>query len=183
MEEDKMKIKTGICLIAKPFWDDNTYKRSVIFIVEHSEEGSVGIILNKESNLDVHTALPEINVKMPLFYGGNFNKNLIVPIYTKYIHDAVDIGGGFYLGGDYDELQLQIKNKKLNPRHLRFCAGSVQWDAGQLEEEVKDGKWWVTKITANEYFGINTESLWSNKLISEGHIYGIMNDFPDPSLN
>src|SRR5689334_3708289 len=77
------KTEVGFILIAKPFWDDNIYKRSVILVVEHSHDHSVGLIINKLSNLNIHSALNELNVSQPLYYSGPFNKNLIVFLHNQ----------------------------------------------------------------------------------------------------
>src|SRR5256885_16065982 len=116
------KTEIGFVLIAKPFWDDNNYKRSVILIVEHSHERSVGLIINKLSNLNIHSALNELNISLPLYYGGPFNKNLIIFLHNQpQIPDCISMGNELYIGGDYDVLKEQINNNKIDLSKSGFC--------------------------------------------------------------
>src|SRR5438105_4241582 len=86
---------SGNILIAKPFWPEETYQRSVILILDHSPMASSGIILNKISNITVHDALPELDHNAPLFYGGPNNKKIVSYIHINpHIPDAVYLGNG-----------------------------------------------------------------------------------------
>src|SRR5258708_35276837 len=70
-------IKTGSVLMAKPFWNENLYKKSVILITSHDKEGSEGLILNKESNLNIQLMLKGMSIALPVLYGGPMDKNAI----------------------------------------------------------------------------------------------------------
>ena len=178
------EVEVGSILIAKPFWEDNIYKRSVIFIVEHNHERTIGLIVNKLSNLNVHSALHELKLPIPLLYGGPMSKNLIVFLHNQpQIPESIFLGNNLYLGGDYETLREMIYTNKIDLRKIRFCAGSVEWGAGQLDSELQDDRWWLSEMNADEYFSTSSDSLWSYKLITDGHLYGLFEDYPDPSLN
>src|SRR5205814_10704319 len=93
------------------------------------------------------------------------------------------LGNDLYIGGDYEALKDAIKNGQIDLGKIRFCAGCVEWSAGLLEKEIEEGKWWPSEVNAQEYFSTAPDTLWSYKLISDGHLYGIFDEFPDPSLN
>jgi putative transcriptional regulator len=163
---------------------DKEYKRSVIFIVEHNHEGSVGIIINKLSNMNVNMALNELSVADPLLYGGPFNKRLIVFLHNQpQIPDSVYMSNDIFLGGDYESLKDLLYMNKVDLHKIRFCAGCVEWAPGQLESEISQDKWWTSEISAHEYFTTNADMLWSYKLITDGHLYGLFEECPDPSMN
>jgi len=150
--------EAGFILIAKPLWQEPIYQRSVILIVERGSETSRGVIINKFSNLDVVQALPDLGTSLLLQYGGPFNKNLIFFLHDQpQIPDCIDMDNGFFIGGDYDALKDMVVRKKVNAEKIRFCAGSVKWSAGQLEKELEEEKWWVSRITAKEYLSLDPE--------------------------
>src|SRR5206468_3530109 len=80
------EVEVGSLLIAKPFWQDIKYNRSVIILLNHDNVGSTGIILNKQTTLLVNDALPLLNTSLPLFYGGPFDTHTI-----SYFHDNGEI--------------------------------------------------------------------------------------------
>jgi len=178
------EVRTGCIIIAKPFWDDETYKRSVILVISHSDEGSTGIMLNKMSNLSVNDALPELDHHAPLYYGGPVNKKTVSYVHSNpNLPDAFYLGNELFWGGNYDSLREMIDAGKMNPNDCRFCAGFVQWSSGELENEVNAGKWWVSELSRQELFLQAAEELWGDKLVEDEHVYGLLNPYPDPSLN
>ncbi|MEO8085916.1 MAG: YqgE/AlgH family protein [Bacteroidota bacterium] len=180
----KTEIRTGSILLAKPFWAEEAYKRSVILVISHSDEGSTGIILNKMSNLSVNDALPELDHHTPLYYGGPINKKTISYVHSNpNLPDAFYLGNDLFWGGNYDLLLELIAAGKFNPSDCRFCAGFVQWSPGELENEVNDDKWWVSELSRQELFLQAAEDLWGVKLVDDGHLYGLLNPYPDPSMN
>src|SRR5204863_2627849 len=108
-------------LIAQPFWQDEKYRRSVIIILEHNNEGSKGIILNKLSTLMINEALPELEVGLPLFYGGPFNPEII-----SFIHgypsfpQTSSMGNELFFDGNYGYLLEMFRTKSINLRKIRF---------------------------------------------------------------
>jgi putative transcriptional regulator len=181
---EKQEARVGSVLIAKPFWNEENYKRSVIFLLEHDRSGSAGIIINKPSTLSIHDALPELNVLYPLYFGGPSEIKTVSYIHNNSnVPDAIYIGNELFWGGDYESLVEMMNSRKINLKHIKFCAGFVHWAPGQLEEEIFESKWWLDEINPQELFTTAPDDLWSYKLISSGHLYGLMNEVPDPVLS
>ena len=63
------KVNVGSVVIAQPFWKEDMYKRSVILITDHDAYRTRGIILNKASDITVHTALPQMNTADSIYFG------------------------------------------------------------------------------------------------------------------
>jgi putative transcriptional regulator len=182
--KERQQVKPGNILIAKPFWQEENYKRSVIFLLEHDRTGSAGIIVNKPSTLSIHDALPELNVLYPLYFGGPSEIKTVSYLHNNSsVPDAVYIGNELFWGGDYDTLVEMMNNRKINLKQIKFCAGFVHWGPGELEEEINNNQWWVDEINPSELFSTPADDLWSYKLISSGHLYGLMNEVPDPVLS
>jgi len=124
-----------------------------------------------------------LNLDLPLHYGGPFNTDMISFIHTdSTIKDAIPVGELLF-GGNYEFLTSMAQNSKLDLNRIRFYAGFVQWTAGQLQDELQEEKWWVSKMTADEYFTATTNDLWSYQLLRNGNMYGLLNEYPDPGTN
>lgn len=178
------EVRCGKILIAKPFWPDEIYRRSVVLLLDHGPLASSGIILNKISNLSVHDALPEMDYNDPLFYGGPNNKKTVSYIHSNaLIPDAFYLGNDLYFGGNYDYVCEMQKAGLLNLKEFHFSAGFVHWKPGELEQEQSENKWWVSEISKRELFLLPSDELWGDKLVDEEHVYGLFNSQPDPSLN
>jgi putative transcriptional regulator len=178
------KVQTGSVLIAQPFWQDEKYRRSVIVILEHTNEGSKGIILNKLSTLMINEALPELEAGLPLFYGGPFNPEIISFIHSyPTFPQTFSMGNELFFDGNYGYLLEMFRTKSINLTKIRFFSGFVFWTPGQLEAEIQEGKWWTSELSAHEFFTSSSDELWTYELLTNGHIYGLLNELPDPGFN
>ena len=177
-------VEAGNIIVAKPFWREEIYKRVVILILDHKAGGSTGLVLNKKSNLMIHDALPTFNVNKPLYFGGASDTKIISYVHDKTdIPDSVYLGNNLFWGGNFDYIKTKIYESKLKLDEINFYAGFVQWDGGQLVDEIEKDKWWVCEINSNELFSISPENLWEESLESCGHIYSMFSNIPDPSLS
>ena len=180
------KPKVGNLLISEPFNPESNFKRSVVLISQHGALGSIGFILNKPTQLLVDEALedfPEFNV--PVFWGG---MNQVDSIY--YVHSIAALEGkkkiadNIYWGGNYDQLKIMIESKQVEPSQVRFIAGYSAWEPNELEKQIRQNNWWLTNADLENTFLNEPTEVWGNVLQKIGHIYGIMNDFPeDPGIN
>lgn len=177
-------IDTGNILLAKPFWQEEEFRRSVILIIEHDERGTSGIILNKLSTLSVKDILPDTNLCHPVYYGGATDKHIVSFIHgIDTLPGKIQITEGLYIGGEVEKMKNLMHRNKIKNSYVRFLAGYVSWDAGQLEAEINEDKWWVGTIEAKEIFVYDVNKLWAYKLISSGHVYGVLHNYPDPVMN
>ena len=180
--KENAEVRAGNILIAKPFWQEEIYKRSVILLIDVCPEGSTGLILNKVSNLSVFDALPELMDKDPLFFGGPISKKTISYIHTNNnLPDSFYLGNDLYWGGNYESLLEMSELGTISLKSFLFCAGFVQWEPGQLQIEMAEDKWWVSEINSDELFHVPSENLWGEKLVEDNHVYGLFNLHPDPS--
>lgn len=187
MNSSTISVPTkGKILISAPFLTD-VFKRSVVFLCEHDEKGSLGFIINKPLKYKLNEIIedfPEFDA--PVLFGGPVQTDLI-----NFIHRAGDIikGGyeinkGIFWGGDFDELRKHIELGVLNPYDFRFFLGYSGWGAGQLVREMRETSWFVGEGLEKYIFSTEFSSIWSKALRDLGKEFALLSIFPDdPSVN
>jgi putative transcriptional regulator len=177
-------IKPGSVLIAQGFWNIDELKRSVVLVLEHNDQGTIGVLINKLSNLKVNEALPGFVVYDTLYYGGPVNTNNIVFLHqNKHIEDSVKIADDLFWGGNIYQVRNLLNNDELTSSDIKFYAGLIEWAPGELYNEVNNKYWWVDKFNFDDLTNIDANDLWSYKLIKKQNLYGLLNEIPDPSLS
>ena len=121
IEPEKGKI-----LISDPFLDEDYFRRSIIYLCEHNNEGSFGFVLNNFISVNLHEldeTFPEIETLISL--GGPMEINSLYFIHTfgEQIQNSVMITEGVFLGGDFQELTAIIKADKTQINKVRFFIG------------------------------------------------------------
>jgi len=176
----------GILLIADPFLKDPNFLRSVVFLCEHKEEGSIGFVLNRQFENTLDELIPElVGHKIAVYYGGPVQQDTI-----HFLHQYPDIPGGLevlkgvYWGGDFDKVIELIKTDGINPDKIRFYIGYSGWGNSQLDDELKEKSWLTVKATRKLIFHRNYNDIWKDSLKQLGGDYEMMINFPiDPQLN
>ena len=117
------KPATGKILISEPFLNDPNFKRTIILLTEHSEEGSVGFVLNKPTDYRIHEVIEEFpEFDAIVYYGGPVQLNSLQFIYKgeDIIDGSLQIMPGLYWGGSFDILKTLIEAKAVSPADFRF---------------------------------------------------------------
>lgn len=177
----------GKILISEPFLCDATFGRSVILLVDHTEEGSMGLVINKRLPIFVNDVISEFKYidEIPLHKGG--------PVATDtlfYLHTLTDIPGalpirkGLYLNGDFDEIKRYIlQGNKVN-ECIRFFLGYSGWEGNQLSNEIRENTWLVSKEDNAYLMNTNVKDMWKQSLEKLGSKYETWSRFPQvPTLN
>lgn len=177
----------GKYLIANPFLADVYFKRSVIFVTEHNDQGSLGFIMNKPSGLFVRDMFPHIkNGNFPVYEGGPVSKNNLYYIHTlgQKLSDSIAIEKGLYWGGNFFELAHMIEHGKIKSYEIRFFVGYAGWTEGQLQEEIQANSWFVSPANKDLLLSMDHKELWGEELKKIKSGYKAFSDFSfDPSLN
>lgn len=191
---DIFKIKTnnippqkGRVLIAEPFLPGSYFSRSVVLLVSHSENGSVGFILNKEIDFEIQDVFPDFpDFNASVFLGGPVSTDSIYYIHKlgEQLPGSINVMGNLFWGGDFDVLKSQISAGLIKPTDIHFFLGYSGWDAGQLDAELKEDSWLVTDIDEAEVMRDFSEVSWADFVKKAGNRYSIWEHFPEnPSLN
>jgi putative transcriptional regulator len=177
-------ISKGKILVAKPFWQNELYKRSVVLIFRHENQKVRGIILNKVSSISLNDVVPDFGYNAPLFFGGLNAVDGISCIHcSDDVPGSIELGNGLFFGGDYEYITEMSQSGMLSLEDFRFYVGQIEWNEETLLEEINQGKWWTSKISLPEFYSNSFDHLWSDKLIRENHMYGLFEEWPDPSLS
>jgi putative transcriptional regulator len=186
LPEDKIPEK-GKILISEPFLADSYFNRSIIYLTDHTPQGSIGFILNKKLELQVSDAIEG-------FDGCDDNLNMggpVAPDTLHYLHclgdsipKSVLVAENIFWGGDIDSIRELIRLKEIKQSQIRFFLGYSGWSAGQLERELKENSWVIAKVSSNIVLDNNGEDTWKRVLRSFKNKYRMWADFPEsPDMN
>jgi putative transcriptional regulator len=177
----------GASLVAVPFQRDASFNKSVIFLVEHGQEGTVGFILNKTSAKNLHEVLTDIgNSQLKVYYGGPVARDTLHFIHTHgdKVPGAIHVGRGIYWGGSIDAVKELINSGEAHSSNIRFFIGYAGWGAEQLSQELKADSWLVTKLHFSDMINNGTGYMWQLAMHKMGRKYSYWTSFPDnPSYN
>ncbi len=187
MEPSKIKPHTGRILISVPFLQDFYFKKSVVLLAEHSDEGSFGIIINKPVEVKLSDITSEFeDFDAPVFLGGPVKTDSLFFIHSRpdLIDDGIPIIDGLYWGGNIDTVKELIRTKELSSSEIKFYIGYSGWVANQLNRELEEKSWVVSMTTQQQVFRSNPTELWAQTLKKLGKEYKFWAVYPpDPSYN
>lgn len=191
---DILKIRTnnlkptkGKILISEPFLVDYYFKRSVVLLAEHNEEGSFGLIINKPVDIILNDILKDFPVfDTPVFLGGPVKTDSLYFIHTlgREIENSLEITEGLYWGGEIEHVKELITIGKVQPNEIKFFVGYSGWISKQLEGELARNSWLVANTNARQVMKSNPENLWNDTVNNMGSDYAYWTNFPtDPTHN
>ena len=105
----------GRVLISEPFLSDNYFRRSVVYLTEHSDTGSIGFVLNKALDMRISDVLDNFpSVEFPLSLGGPVNTNTVHYLHTlgDEIPESVHVKDGIFWGGNFDTMKTLVEDGK-----------------------------------------------------------------------
>ena len=177
----------GVLLIADPFLKDPNFKRTVVFLCEHQQEGSFGFVLNRvyEYTLDQLMASAE-GISLPVFYGGPVQMDTIhfLHQYPEQIPGGFEVTDGIFWGGDFETAISLLKSGEIESNGIRFFIGYSGWSEGQLQDELKEKSWITSKGRRKLIFHDNMNAIWKDALLDLGGEYEQLINYPtDPQLN
>jgi len=177
----------GQVLLSEPFLNDPYFKRTVIFLCEHNNDGSFGFVLN--NFIDVE--LEQIMENMPSFdgrisIGGPVRNSNLYYIHTigEQVEDSVEISQGLFMGGNFETLKKLLISGKVTKNDVRFFVGYSGWSPSQLENEIKTNSWFVTTVPKELVMNSEIDDMWKIIMRSMGKKGQMLANMPeDPSLN
>jgi putative transcriptional regulator len=180
-----MDTARGQLLIAGPGLVDPNFWRTVVLIVEHSDDGALGLVLNRPSETTVGEAVSDLQQVLdlddPLYVGGPVQPSaLIVLAEFDRPDDAALIAFddvGVLASGAQEEPDLSV-------RRGRAFVGHAGWGPGQLDSEVERGDWILDPAKREDAFTVTPLELWESVLTRKGGSYALVARMPpDPSVN
>jgi putative transcriptional regulator len=183
-----MILEKGKILIAEPsIIGDISFNRSIILLVEHGNNGSIGFILNKPMNLNISDLIPEIESNLKIYNGGPVQQNNLYFIHkiSDLIPESIMISEGLYWSGNFEYVLKLIKKGEINKNDIRFFLGYSGWDSNQLNDELNNNTWILSENSHNKnIITAVDEVFWKNKMLDLGGEYSLWSNAPEhPSHN
>jgi putative transcriptional regulator len=183
-----MILEKGKILIAEPsIIGDISFNRSIILLVEHGNNGSIGFILNKPMNLNISDLIPEIESNFKIYNGGPVQQDNLYFIHklSDLIPESIMISAGLYWSGNFEYVLKLIKKGEINKNDIRFFLGYSVWDSNQLNNELNNNTWILSENSHNKnIITAVDEVFWKNKMLDLGGEYSLWSNAPEhPSHN
>ena len=183
-----MILEKGKILIAEPsIIGDISFNRSIILLVEHGNNGSIGFILNKPMNLNISDLIPEIESNFKIYNGGPVQQDNLYFIHkiSDLIPESIMISDGLYWSGNFEYVLKLIKKGEINKNDIRFFLGYSGWDSNQLNNELNNNTWILSENSHNKnIITAVDEVFWKNKMLDLGGEYSLWSNAPEhPSHN
>lgn len=183
----EIEAKAGLFMVAAPQLKDGHFDRSVVYICEHNQHGSFGLILNKELPMRLTDVLDsKYHWSIPLYQGGPVQTNTLHFLHSRSdLHiGSKEVSPGIFWGGKFNKMLQLIEQGEVKSHEVRFFAGYSGWVSQQLGEEIRRDTWYVTQKEPSFLFNTKSTRLWSKTLKSMGGKYQLLIHYPeDPGLN
>ena len=189
VESNKVLPRQGGLLISAPFLRDYHFARSVVLVIDHNEEGSMGLVLNKNFSrlMTLNELVPALATlpPIPLYKGGPIGRETLFYLHTlSYLKDALPLGNGLYLTGDFDQMQQYILSGAPTQGVVRFFMGYAGWQKGQLKQEIEANTWLINNDSEVDLLNMYLRDLWREILCDMGGKYAIWSRYPKyPIMN
>ncbi|PHS16972.1 MAG: hypothetical protein COA78_03255 [Blastopirellula sp.] len=184
-----MKSLQGQLLIASPHLPDPNFLRTVVLMVEHDEEGALGLVLTRPTDMMVQTAWKqltseEISQTDPIFLGGPVQGPLMA-LHNYAPSNEIEVVPGLYFANQQENLDPLIRG---DHAPYRLFIGYSGWSAQQLESEMEVGGWLTLPVDVDTLFSVDHEKIWKASMNRVGgdilrESLNLKNIPDDPSLN
>lgn len=180
-----METLRGHLLVASPALLDPNFRRTVVLVTEHTDEGAAGLVLNRPSPVGVASAVPQLEDVVEdgeqVWVGGPVQPEAVLVLGEFFDPDDAAVplfeSLGFPSLEEPEEIVLATTRR-------RVFAGYAGWGAGQLEEEIANEDWILEPAEIDDAFTAEPDELWRDVLRRKGGIYEIVARMPDDaSLN
>ena len=179
-----MESTRGQLLIAGPTLLDPNFFRTVVLVVEHSDDGALGLVLNRRSETTVAEAVPQLEDLVDptdeLFIGGPVQPSTVIVL--AQFEDPDD--AALISFDDVGVLRAAVDEPVAGVRNGRAFIGHAGWGPGQLDGELERGDWILEPARLEDAFTVEPQGLWARVLTRKGGSYALVARMPaDPSMN
>lgn len=181
-----MESLRGKLLIASPALVDPNFRRTVVLIGPHDEQGALGLVLNRPSEVRVSDVVENLEpLAAPdelLFVGGPVAPSAVV-VLAQFSDPSL---AAMTIVGDIGLPSMNAEPARLaaGVSHSRCFAGHAGWGPGQLDEELDEESWIVQELLTDDLWLAPERDLWAAILQRKGGEYALLARMPmDPTLN
>ena len=175
----------GQLLVASPALLDPNFRRAVVLITEHTEDGAAGLVLNRPTEAEVSDVVPQLESLVDdgelIYMGGPVQPNGVL-VLGEFL-DPTDAAVPLFGSLGFPSLDTPEEVVPLTTRR-RIFAGYAGWGSGQLEDELAREDWILEQAKNDDAFTEAPDELWADVLRRKGGIYELVSRMPeDPSVN
>jgi putative transcriptional regulator len=175
----------GSLLVATPTLLDPNFRRTVVLLLEHTEEGAVGVVLNRPSETPTGEAIPDLADVVPdddpVFIGGPVSPGSVIALGDHVESDGLDVVCGTVAAVEFGTSPEELADQVTR---VRAFAGYAGWGSGQLEGEIEEEAWITAAALADDVFTPDPDGLWSQVLERMGNQFALLARMPDdPRMN
>lgn len=161
-------------LVAMPQLLDPNFRRAVVLLVHHDAEGTLGVVVNRTTDLSAPELCESISIQWPgdpearVDWGGPVQPETGWLLFDGPEADADetrDLTPGIHFSGSLDLLRRMLGSP---PAHLRVILGYAGWGPGQLEAELAEGAWLVAPVNPSLVFDVDQDAMWTHVVRSLG---------------
>lgn len=183
-----MEPVAGSLLVAAPTMADPNFARTIVLLLDASESGALGVVLNRPTELEVVDVLePWADLVVGpgvLFQGGPVETDAALAVATVTADDDPVGWRRVYGSTGLVDLDAPVEILASAVSSLRIFAGYAGWGSGQLEAEIAEGAWYVVPAEVQDPFLVEPERLWSQVLRRQGGQLAMLATMPsEPGLN
>jgi putative transcriptional regulator len=156
------------CLIATPAIKDPIFASSLVYMCEHSENGSMGLVVNHETSQVLDDIFSQLDIKceneaiksQPVYIGGpvQLEQGFVLHSSAGEWKNSVEVSEGINLTSSLDILQAIAVDK--GPEDSLVIRGFSGWASGQLESELQQNSWLTSTCNADLLFHEKPEDKW-----------------------
>lgn len=185
--ENPLPPQRGTLLVSGPYLADPYFRRTVVLLCTHDDEGSFGLVLNRPIDMGVADLMEDMpTVPSPVGIGGPVQSSNLFYLHTlaPRIEGSLHVVNDIHMGGDYEQLRSILSAAPKLARHVRFFVGYSGWEEDQLQREIEQRSWLVHPANKRLVMQAGPSDLWADTLRSMGPAFAPLANFPeDPSLN
>ncbi|HZQ81104.1 MAG TPA: YqgE/AlgH family protein [Gaiellaceae bacterium] len=179
-----MNSLRGKLLVSSPSLLDPNFRKTVVLIAHHDEDGAMGLVLSHPSDVAANDVVPVLD-GLPgaddrVYVGGPVQPEafMVLAEFEDVAQAAAPIMDRLgFMPADAEPEDLAI-------RRLRLFAGYSGWGEGQLEAELEEDSWIIVDAVADDAFANDPDELWRTVLHRKGGSFELMENMPfDPGLN
>jgi putative transcriptional regulator len=165
------RVRAGTLLLANTDLHEPTFRRSVIYIVEHNDGGTLGVVLNRPSETAVYNVLPQwaklVAKPKTMFIGGPVKRDAALCLAVLRVGAVPDdVPGLRHVAGRMAMVDLDADPDSIAPvvEGVRIFAGYSGWTIGQLEGEIERDDWIVLSALPSDVLIEPRADLWGRVL-------------------
>lgn len=176
-----MKSLQGQFLVASPKLRDPNFFRSVVLLVQHDEQGSLGLVLNRPLEVSVRSAWKQLS-QTPCEIDGTLHQGgpcegCLMALHTDLEASDLEVMDGVQFSTTKDAIEHLVSHG--SGLNVKLFVGYAGWSAGQLEGELAEGSWVLTSASSEQVFDPK-QHMWDTLFRKIGR--EAMLQFIDPKL-